>query len=112
MTTDLSRLDVPLPTVEAEAWNRVHPVGTPVVAYPGCRPEDFPNDERIVTWTRSKAEVLGGHTAVVWVHGHSACIALSHVDVRTAATPGELAEMRHWVEPLLDYTCRAQEAAS
>ncbi|MEU9444603.1 hypothetical protein AB0D42_27730 [Streptomyces sp. NPDC048304] len=95
MTVDLSRLDVPLPVVEAEAWNLAHPVGTPVVAYPGCRPEFAADAPRIVTSTRSKATVLGGHTAVVWVHGHSACIALSHVDVRTAATPGELAEMRH-----------------
>jgi hypothetical protein len=82
-------------TAAVEEWNRLHPVGTPVIAYPGGRPEDFPNDPRIITSTRSKATVLGGHTAVVWVHGHSACIALSHVDVRTAATPGELAEMRH-----------------
>lgn len=79
----------------AELWNRLHPVGTPVVAYPGFRPEVDRNATRIVTSTRSKATVLGGHTAVVWVHGHSACIALSHVDVRTAATPGELAEYRH-----------------
>ncbi|MGW0626495.1 hypothetical protein [Streptomyces sp. NPDC002758] len=78
-----------------DAWNAAHPVGTPVVAYPCGRPEDFPNDERIVTTTRSKATVLGGHTAVVWVHGHSACIALTHVDVRTQATPGEAAEYRH-----------------
>jgi hypothetical protein len=98
-----------------DAWNRYHPIGTPVVAYPGCRPEDSWNPEkvtRIVTSTRSKAIVLGGHTAVVWVHGHGACIALTHVDVRTQATPGESAEMRHWVEPLLDYTRRPQAAAS
>jgi hypothetical protein len=95
MTADLSRLDMPLPQLQADAWNLAHPVGTPVVAYPGCRPEDDPNDERLVTATRSKAEVLGGHTAVVWVHGHDACINLSHVDVRAHATAGELAEMRH-----------------
>ncbi|MDH6448266.1 hypothetical protein M2155_000674 [Streptomyces sp. SAI-119] len=67
--------------MNAEQFNALHPVGTPVIAYPGCRPEDCPNDERLVTRTRSKAEVLGGHTDVVWVDGHSACIALSHVDV-------------------------------
>jgi hypothetical protein len=66
--------------VNAETFNSLHPVGTPVLAYPGCRPEDFPSDRRLVTRTRSKAEVLGGHTDVVWVDGHSACIALSHVD--------------------------------
>ncbi|MFE4420365.1 hypothetical protein [Streptomyces sp. NPDC056817] len=64
----------------ADAFNAAHPIGTPVVAYPGCRPEDDPNDERLVTRTRSRAQVLGGHTAVVWVDGHGACIALTHVD--------------------------------
>lgn len=67
------------PATTVARWNRLHPVGTPVVAYPGCRPEDGP-DEHLVTRTRSKAEVLGGHTAVVWVEGHGACIALTHVD--------------------------------
>lgn len=97
-----------------DAWNRAHSIGTPVIAYPFVRPEHpvavryreavkaglprMGEDDpctRIVTSTRSKATVLSGHTAVVWVHGHSACIALTHVDVRTQATPGELAEMRH-----------------
>lgn len=96
-------LDVPLPVLEArvreaaavDAWNAAHKVGTPVVAYPGCRPEDIPSAPRIVTSTRSEAQLFCGHTAVVWVHGHSACIALSHVDVRTNATDGEAAEQRH-----------------
>lgn len=67
--------------MNAEEFNAVHSVGTPVFAYPGARPEDFPSDPRLVTRTRSRASVLGGHTDVVWVDGHSACIALSHVDV-------------------------------
>lgn len=69
--------------MNADKFNSLHHVGTPVFAYPGCRPEDFPNDARLVTRTRSKATVLGGHTDVVWVEDHSACIALSHVDVVT-----------------------------
>ena len=64
----------------SEEFNARYPIGTPVVAYPACRPEDDPNDERLITRTRSAAETLGGHTAVVWVDGHSACIALTHVD--------------------------------
>ncbi|MGZ0231177.1 hypothetical protein [Streptomyces sp. CPS1] len=119
MTVDLSRQTVPLPVVEADAWNLAHPVGTPVVAYPGFRPEDDRTATRIVTTTRSKATVLGGHTAVVWVHGHGACIALTHVDVRTAATPGELAEYRHLLydadedatTPAFPYPTALQEAA-
>ncbi|MFE7899236.1 hypothetical protein ACFU3E_17235 [Streptomyces sp. NPDC057424] len=65
--------------MNAEQWNELYPVGALVFAYPGCRPEDGA-DTRLVTRTRSKASVLGGHTDVVWVDGHSACIALSHVD--------------------------------
>jgi hypothetical protein len=70
------------PTGELTAveWNERYPVGTPVVAYPGCRPEDDPKAERLETRTRSRASTLGGHTPVVWVDGHSACIALTHVD--------------------------------
>ncbi|MFJ9633729.1 hypothetical protein ACIRU8_39155 [Streptomyces sp. NPDC101175] len=62
------------------AFNTAHPVGTPVIAYPSCRPEDCPDDPRLVTTTRSPAEVLGGHTPVAWVDGHDACIALTHID--------------------------------
>ncbi|MEU0102434.1 hypothetical protein [Streptomyces sp. NPDC006267] len=77
----------PIPDTEhlavvAARWNSLYPVGTPVTAYPGCRPEDDPKDERLVTRTRSAASVLGGHTAVVWVEGHGACIKLTHVDAR------------------------------
>ena len=75
--------------MNADTFNSRYPVGTPVFAYPGARPEDFPNDRRLVTRTRSKASVLGGHTDVVWVDGHSACIALSHVDVVSEWDDGE-----------------------
>ncbi|MFJ2568884.1 hypothetical protein ACIOYT_00490 [Streptomyces halstedii] len=74
----------PHPASEAERWNAQYPVGTPVTAYPGCRPEDDPKCTRLVTRTRSAASVLSGHTAVVWVDGHSSCISLTHVD----PTPG------------------------
>jgi hypothetical protein len=67
--------------MNAAEFNALYEVGTPVFAYPGCRPEDHPNDKRLVTRTRSEAQVLGGHTAVVWVEDYSSCIALSHVDV-------------------------------
>lgn len=64
-----------------DEFNARYPVGTPVLAYPGARPEDHGDVTRLVTRTRSKATVLGGHTDVVWVDGHSACIALTHIDV-------------------------------
>lgn len=66
--------------MNAAEFNARYKVGTLVFAYPGCRPEDYPNDRRLVTRTRSQASLLGGHTDVVWVDGHSSCIALSHVD--------------------------------
>jgi hypothetical protein len=70
--------------VNADEFNARYPIGTPVLAYPGFRPEDDPHAERLITRTRSAASVLGGHTSVVWVDGHSACIALTHVDVQPA----------------------------
>jgi hypothetical protein len=69
--------------VNADEFNALYEVGVPVFAYPGARPEDHRDARRLVTRTRSRASVLGGHTDVVWVEDHSACIALSHVDVVT-----------------------------
>lgn len=66
--------------MNAETFNARYPIGTPVFAYPGTRPPHG-DAERLVTRTRSRASVLGGHTDVVWVEGHDACIALTHVDV-------------------------------
>lgn len=72
---------------EVAAWNRAHPIGTAVTAYPGARPEVFSKARRIDTTTRSEAQVLSGHTVVVWVDGHEACIALTHIDIRPGGTP-------------------------
>lgn len=72
--------------MNAEQFNARYPVGTPVVAYPGFRPEVDPTATRIETTTRSRATLLSGHTDVVWVHGHSACIALTHIDVIEAVS--------------------------
>ncbi|MGW0837087.1 hypothetical protein [Streptomyces prunicolor] len=65
--------------MNAAEFNRLYEVGVPVFAYPGARPED--GGKRLVTRTRERAEVLSGHTDVVWVEGDPACIALRHVDV-------------------------------
>lgn len=67
--------------MNAAEFNALYEVGVPVFAYPGARPENDRSARRLVTRTRSEATVLGGHTDVVWVDGHSACIALTHVDV-------------------------------
>lgn len=83
--------------MNVEEWNARYPVGTPVFAYPGARPEDDPSGERLLTRTRSKAEVLGGHTDVVWVDGHGACIALTHVDPFRATDISAEASAARWV---------------
>lgn len=65
----------------AAAWNALYPIGTPVVAYPGARPEMGGADcERLETTTRTKAWTAHGHTPVVMVHGHGAYIQLTHCD--------------------------------
>lgn len=66
--------------MNTETFNARYPVGTAVVAYPDVRPEHDAQAERLITRTRSAAQVLSGHTDVVWVEGHPACIALTHVD--------------------------------
>jgi hypothetical protein len=60
-------------TSRAQAWNVVCPEGTPVRYWTGAREGDGETGR-----TRSRATVLGGR-AVVWVTGHRAYIALTHV---------------------------------
>ena len=60
----------------AEQWNERHPVGMIVKWWTGVR-EGEPSGESA---TRTPAQMLGGHTPVVWVVGHPACIALTHVE--------------------------------
>lgn len=88
--------------VTPEQWNARYPVGTPVVAYPGVRPEhptgrDCP---RLETRTRTEAWLLGGHTSVVMVEDHVSCISLDHVDPIESATdretPGYVETPEQW----------------
>jgi hypothetical protein len=68
--------------VTVDQFNALYPIGTPVTAYPGARPEHDKDCTSLVTRTRTAAWVLSGHTPVVMVEGHGACIALTHVDPR------------------------------
>jgi hypothetical protein len=63
------------PEALAARWNRTFPVGTVVRYWTGVR-------EGIgkVSTTRTEAEVLSGHTAVVWLNNESGCLALSHIE--------------------------------
>ncbi len=56
------------------------PVGTPVLAYPGVRPEASSTATVIDTVTRDEPWLLGGHTWVVSVEGYPGGIALTHID--------------------------------
>lgn len=67
------------PAQAVAAWNTTTPVGTPVRYWTGIREGEGKRSR-----TRTAAQVLGGHTAVVWVEGESSCIALTHVAQVTA----------------------------
>lgn len=57
---------------QCDAWNAVNPVGCSVILTKD-NGEDFP------TTTRSLAEVLSGHSAVIWVNGIRGCYLLDRV---------------------------------
>lgn len=59
---------------KVSTFNIYHPVGTPVRYWTGAL-----EGEGVESKTTTPAQLLGGHTAVVWVEGHAACVALSHV---------------------------------
>ena len=70
----------------ASEFNARYSVGTPVVAYPGFRPEDTPNTvNRLITRTRSEAWNIGSGASVVMVDGHAGGIALSHIEPITVS---------------------------
>lgn len=54
-------------------WNNAYPVGTPVRL-------TRDNGNVVITRTRSEAEVLSGHTAVIWLEGVSGCYCLDKVE--------------------------------
>ncbi|MDW6057984.1 hypothetical protein SAZ11_07765 [Streptomyces sp. FXJ1.4098] len=96
-----------------EQWNALYPIGTPVVAYPGVRPEDplavavrkRQADGRFVdqadadlcraltTVTRTAAWTLGCGDPVVSVEGYAGGICLTHIDVIVEA-PSKVAVAR------------------
>ncbi|MFF8914202.1 hypothetical protein ACF08M_12960 [Streptomyces sp. NPDC015032] len=99
--------------MNVEQWNALYPIGTPVVAYPGVRPEDplavavrkRQADGRFVekadadlcraltTVTRTPAWTLGHGAPVVSVEGYAGGIHLTHVDVIVEA-PSDAAVAR------------------
>lgn len=75
------RCPYPPAAAQATAWNRFYedrglsPIGAPVRYWTGDR--TGPGKPGTV---KHAAQVLGGHTAVLWVEEHGACIALTHVE--------------------------------
>jgi len=68
---------MPKPDTTAEQWNELHPLGTPVLAWPGSR-----DDQPMTTRTRTAAWTLGHGQAVVSVEGCTGGISLGHVEAR------------------------------
>lgn len=66
---------------ECDAWNAKHAVGTVVDVT-----KDLGNVVR--TKTRSEAQVLSGHTPVIWLDGISGCYLLERVKA-VDAPPGD-----------------------
>lgn len=63
---------------QCELFNEQHPVGTAVT----LKKDDMsaPDGFRLVeTVTTSKAEVMSGHSAVIWLKGISGCYLLDRV---------------------------------
>ena len=65
----------PHPAIAVDGWNQQHAVGAAVT---------YRNDagKLIAIRTRSPADVLSGHTAVIWLDGISGCVALDRVELR------------------------------
>lgn len=93
--------------MNAEQFNALYPVGTPVRAYPSVRPEhplavairerqtsgrsvDAGDEElcrALETVTRTAAWTLGHGEPVVSVDGYAGGICLTHIDVITEGAP-------------------------
>lgn len=61
---------------QCDAWNAKHEVGCTVVLTKD-------NGEQFETRTRSAAEVLSGHSAVIWLEGVTGCYLLDRVRAET-----------------------------
>ena len=57
-------------------WNQTYPVGTPITVTKD-------NGDQLRTITRSSAQMLGGHTPVIWVKGIAGCYSLERVMPRS-----------------------------
>jgi len=61
-------------------FNRRYPVGTTVCV-------ELDSGERRTTITRSAAQILGGHSPVIWLEGVRGCYLLDRVSIPRDTTP-------------------------
>ncbi|WP_217446575.1 hypothetical protein [Myxococcus sp. CA040A] len=71
------------------AWK--HPIGTPVVV-------KRDNGQELTTKTRSGAELLGGHSAVIWLDGISGCYALERVSLAPVSEPSKWQHLKPFLQ--------------
>lgn len=62
------------PEKECDNWNVKYPIGTSVMYKSGIE-----GLEMIHTLTKSSAQLLSGHSAVIWIEGKSGCVSLHFV---------------------------------
>lgn len=77
--------------LRAHEWNNNHPVGAPVLAWPGTR-----DSKPLRTRTRSSAWILGSEQVVASVVGHAGGISIDHIEhdpTRQPAVPDVSFEM-------------------
>ena len=72
-STDYEGLPKKNPQREVADWNNRVQIGD-LVEYRSYLPDGPVSQHR----TRTRAEVLSGHTAVVWLEGKAGCVAVSH----------------------------------
>lgn len=85
---------------ECDAWNARHPVGRKVFVRKD-------NGEAFQTETRSMAQVLSGHTSVIWVGGMPGCYSLDRVHPQWRSTDQEC----HYEHCSLYPDCECGDAA-
>lgn len=58
---------------QCDAWNAAHPEGTEV-SYESIVGQGETHRGKSI----SEAQVMGGHSAVIWLEGKSGCVSLDH----------------------------------
>lgn len=74
---------------QCDAFNAAHTIGETIHVWTGMINKGDPVPRTI----KYPAQVLSGHTAVVYVTGGGGCIALSHVAKHTAECAVEIGEV-------------------